>query len=194
MGETKHSKHTSAVLFKNPSGWLFKRSAQLEFSCSAWLSRTSSSTVLKLLRTCHRPTCEILSNIFLKSTMWWNRSHWCCRCFFVMIWLLKICLLCSSLGPCLQQAGKVQPLPVAPTGGANPKITRTHGLPVSLPSPHCLAIFFLLNGSPQPHLLPVGGKYSSWHIYYSSVKANNWGGGRGGPLYFSGSDSPTWQI
>ena len=32
--------------------------------------------MLKLLRTCHRPACQIMSNAFLKSMKLWNRSRW----------------------------------------------------------------------------------------------------------------------
>ena len=60
----------------------------LEFSCSAWMARTSPSSILKLLRTCHRPACQTFSHTFLKSMKFWNRQHWCCRCFSV---IFKIC-------------------------------------------------------------------------------------------------------
>ena len=50
-------------------------------SLSAWMARTSPFTVLKLLRTCHRPACLTLLNAFLKSVKLWNRSCWCRSCF-----------------------------------------------------------------------------------------------------------------
>ena len=64
---------------------------------SAW---TSPSSVLKLLRTCHRPACQILSNACWKSKKLQDRLRWCCRCFSVMTQLLtlKICatVLCRA--------------------------------------------------------------------------------------------------
>ena len=51
----------------------------------------TSSSVLKLLRTCHRHVCQTLSNAFLKSMKLWKRSRLCYRCFSMMTRLLKIC-------------------------------------------------------------------------------------------------------
>ena len=75
----------------NSISWLFKRTALLEFSYSAWMVWTRPSSVFKLLGTCQRPTCQTLSNAFLKSVKLQNRSRWCCRCFFIMTQLLRIC-------------------------------------------------------------------------------------------------------
>ena len=90
MGESKHPWRTSVVL-KNSPGWLFKRTALLEISYSAWMAWASPSCMLKLLRTCQWPACQTLSNAFLKSLKLWNRSRWCRRCFTVMTRFLKIC-------------------------------------------------------------------------------------------------------
>ena len=55
------------------------------------MARTSPSTMLKLLKTCHRPARRTLSNAFFESMKLWIRSRWCCRCFSTMTWLSKIC-------------------------------------------------------------------------------------------------------
>ena len=54
----------------------------------AW---TSPSFMMKRLRSCHRPTCQTLSNACLESMKLCNRLRWCCRCFSMMTRLLKSC-------------------------------------------------------------------------------------------------------
>ena len=39
---------------------------------------------IKVLRTCHRPACQTLSNAFIKSMKLWDRPLWCCRYFSIM--------------------------------------------------------------------------------------------------------------
>ena len=89
------------VVLKNFPSWQLKRTALLVFSRGAWMAWTSPSSILKLLRTCHMPACQTLSNAFLKFMKLQNRSCWCCRCFSVMTWLLKICStvlwICSTV-------------------------------------------------------------------------------------------------
>ena len=89
MIESKHPWRTRTVVLKNSPSWLFEKTALLEFSCSAWMAWISPSSVLKFLRTCHKPASYTLSNFFLKSMKMWNRSSWCCRCFSMMTQLLK---------------------------------------------------------------------------------------------------------
>ena len=84
MGESKHPWRTPTVVLMNSPSWPFKRTALLELSYSAWMAWTSPSSVLKLLRTCHRPACQSLLDTFLKSMKLWNRLRWCCRCFSMM--------------------------------------------------------------------------------------------------------------
>ena len=60
MGEGKHLWWTSAVVLKNSPGWLFERTALLEFPYSAWNDWSGPFFVLKLLRTCHKPACQTL--------------------------------------------------------------------------------------------------------------------------------------
>ena len=67
-GESKHPRWTPTVVLNNSLRWLLKRTALLKFSCSPWMAWTGSSSMLKLLRTCHRPAWQTLRNAFLKST------------------------------------------------------------------------------------------------------------------------------
>ena len=97
MGENKHPWWTPPVVLKNSSSWLFKRTALLEFSHSTWMAWTSSSSTLKLLRTCHRPAFQTLSNIFLKS---WSCGTDHAGVVEASLWLLdywRSVLLCSGL-------------------------------------------------------------------------------------------------
>ena len=55
MGESKHPRWTPTVFLKKFCSWLFKKTTLLEFSYSPL-------STLKLLRTCHRPACQSLSN------------------------------------------------------------------------------------------------------------------------------------
>ena len=66
MGESKHPWRTPTAVFKNCPDWLFKRTTLLQFSYSVWAAWTRPSPILKLLRICHRPTCQTPLNAFLK--------------------------------------------------------------------------------------------------------------------------------
>ena len=57
MGENKHPWWTPTLVLNNFPSWLFKRTALQEFSKTAWMAWTSPSSMLKLLRTCHRSPC-----------------------------------------------------------------------------------------------------------------------------------------
>ena len=75
------------ILLRNKLNQMHERKhpwRRLEFLYSAWMAWTRPSSLLKLLTTCHSPTCQTLSNVFLKSMKLWNRSLWCCRCFSIM--------------------------------------------------------------------------------------------------------------
>ena len=98
VSESKHHWRTPIVVLRNSPSWLFKRTALLEFSCSSSMAWTGPSSMLTLLRTRHRPASQTLSNIFLKSKNLWNRSCWCCSCFFMMPRLSKICSTVLRLG------------------------------------------------------------------------------------------------
>ena len=102
MAESMSHCWTPTVVSKNSSSWLFKRTALLEFLYSAWMAWTRPPSMLKRLRICYRPACQALLNVFLKSMKLWNRSCWCCRCFSMMTWLLKIWsnVLRPGLKPC----------------------------------------------------------------------------------------------
>ena len=50
---------TPAIVLKNSPSWLLKRTALLEFSYSAWMAWPRPLCTLKILRTCHRPTCRL---------------------------------------------------------------------------------------------------------------------------------------
>ena len=108
MGESKHLWQTPTVVLKNYLSLPFQRTALLELSYRAWMAWTNPSTVLKLLRTCHRHACQNLSSTFWKSMKLWNRLRWHCRCFFVMTRLLKICstVLRPGLTPVCSSAGR----------------------------------------------------------------------------------------
>ena len=60
MGESEH--HWDTVVLKNSTSCLFKRTALLEFSYSAWIAWTSPLSMLKFLRTCHKTAWKSLSN------------------------------------------------------------------------------------------------------------------------------------
>ena len=47
MGESKHPWRTPTVILKNSPSWLFKRTAPLEFSYSAWMAWTRPSSVTR---------------------------------------------------------------------------------------------------------------------------------------------------
>ena len=49
MGESNHPWRTPTGVLKNSFSWLLKRTAMLEFSFSAWMARTSPSSLLKPL-------------------------------------------------------------------------------------------------------------------------------------------------
>ena len=102
MGESKHPWRIPTVVLKNFPRKLHCWSSHM---VPEWLEPPRSSSMLKLLRTCHRPACQTLSNAFLKTKKLWNKSHWCCMCCFMMTRLLKVCstvlrpglkLACSS--------------------------------------------------------------------------------------------------
>ena len=59
------------------------------------MSWTRPPAMLKLLRIHHRPAFRTV----LRSMKLLNRLCWCCRCFFIVTWLLKICF--TVLLPCL---------------------------------------------------------------------------------------------
>ena len=93
----KHPWQTPTVFLKNSCSLLFKKTALLEFSYSAWMAWTSPSSMQKLLRTCHRSACQTVNN-FSKSMKLWNRLRWFCRC-----WTIED-LFCCALAwsePCL---------------------------------------------------------------------------------------------
>ena len=106
MGESKHPWRTPTIVLKNSPSWLFKTTALLGFSCSAWMAWTRPSSMLKLLRTCHRPEHKILSNVFSKPMKLQNRLQWCLGCLSMMSPLLKICstVLWPNLKPACSSA------------------------------------------------------------------------------------------
>ena len=58
------------ILLRNKLNQMHERKhpwRRLEFLYSAWMAWTRPSSLLKLLTTCHSPTCQTLSNVFLKS-------------------------------------------------------------------------------------------------------------------------------
>ena len=75
--ESEHPWHKSIAVFKDSPSWGFKRTALLEFPNTSWIAWTSLSSAMTLLKTCHNPACQTVSNAFLKSKKLWNRSRIC---------------------------------------------------------------------------------------------------------------------
>ena len=123
-GVSKQPWQTPTVVLKNSPSWLFKRTALLEFSYSAWTTWSSPSSMLKLLMPCHRPASQTLSNVFLKPLWSCGTDHTGVE--GSSLWWLDYLQICSTvLWPGLKPAF---PLPANTSLGIQPVEDKSHDL------------------------------------------------------------------
>lgn len=69
----------STVAWKKVSIWLSSSTSFTELLYSTSSTWTRPSSMLNFCVICHSPSCQTVSNAFLKLMNFWRRFCWCCR-------------------------------------------------------------------------------------------------------------------